>query len=162
MRLPVRSIQSFIRTASIALFSWALMSLTLPISSALFVTPAWAQVGSISTEFRAALEPYGSFHRAAFDFALARLSVLRLLHALRESNSLLNPSAQFVDRLLVIFVPGWRLSGEPGRSRLDIVASALDLISERLHIRREAASHEHASVELLGGRIPVSLAETSL
>jgi hypothetical protein len=65
MRLPVRSIQSFIRTASIALFSWALMSLTLPISSALFVTPAWAQVESISMEFRTALEPYGSFHRAA-------------------------------------------------------------------------------------------------
>jgi hypothetical protein len=46
MRLLVRSIQSFIRTASIALFSWASMSL-IPPGSALFVRPALAQVESI-------------------------------------------------------------------------------------------------------------------
>src|SRR5262249_54463392 len=71
------------------------------------------------------------------------MRVLRLLHALRESKGLPNPGAQFVDRLLVIVVPGWRLSREPGRSPFDIVASTLDLIGERLHVRREAAGHEH-------------------
>ena len=37
-----------------------------------------------------------------FDLALARARVLRLLHALRESDGLPDAGAQFVDRLLVV------------------------------------------------------------
>jgi hypothetical protein len=44
-----------------------------------------------------------------FDLALARARVLRLLHALRESDGLPDAGAQFVDRLLVVLVLGRRL-----------------------------------------------------
>jgi hypothetical protein len=64
MRLPVCSVQKFVRIAPIALLSWTPM-LALPLSSGVLVTPAAAQVESISVEFRTALEPYGSFRRVA-------------------------------------------------------------------------------------------------
>ena len=60
-----------------------------------------------------------------FDLALARARVLRLLHALRESDGLPDAGAQFVDRLFVVLVLGRRLSREPGSTGFDIVASAL-------------------------------------
>ena len=44
-----------------------------------------------------------------FDLALARARVLRLFHALRESDGLPDAGAQFVDRLLVVVVLGRRL-----------------------------------------------------
>src|SRR5262245_64191077 len=37
-----------------------------------------------------------------------RARVLRLLHALRESDGLPDAGAQFVDRLLIVLVLGWR------------------------------------------------------
>ena len=45
-----------------------------------------------------------------FDRALARARILRLFYTLRESDGPSNPDAQFVDRLLVVFVLGRRLS----------------------------------------------------
>jgi uncharacterized protein DUF6600 len=65
MRLPVCSVQRFVRLAPIALLNWAPIGLALPLSSAVLVTPAAAQVESVSVEFRTALEPYGSFRRVA-------------------------------------------------------------------------------------------------
>src|SRR3979411_783275 len=44
-----------------------------------------------------------------FDLALARARVLRLFHALRESDGLPDAGAQVVDRLLVVVVLGRRL-----------------------------------------------------
>src|SRR6202022_2596313 len=43
-----------------------------------------------------------------------------------------------------------------------IVASALHLVGEMLHVRRETADYEHADVEFFGGRILLSLVETGL
>jgi hypothetical protein len=63
--MSVGSVHRFIRSASIALFSFALMILAVPFSAAQFVTPASAQVEPISVEFRTALEPYGAFRRVA-------------------------------------------------------------------------------------------------
>jgi hypothetical protein len=44
-----------------------------------------------------------------FDLALARARLLRLPHALRESDGLPDAGAQFVDSLLVVLVLGRRL-----------------------------------------------------
>ena len=41
-----------------------------------------------------------------FDLAIARACVLRVLHALHESDGLPDAGAQFVDRLLVVLVRG--------------------------------------------------------
>jgi hypothetical protein len=59
MRLPVEFIHRLARIAVIAVLSWV------PMSLAVGVRPAAAQVESISVEFRTALEPYGSFQRVA-------------------------------------------------------------------------------------------------
>src|SRR6516225_563761 len=64
--------------------------------------------------------------------------------------------------MLVVLVLGRRLSREPGRPGFDIVASALDLVDERLHVGREAAGHEDADVKLLGGRMLLSLIKPTL
>src|ERR1700751_4623459 len=64
--------------------------------------------------------------------------------------------------MLVVLVLGRRLSREPGRPGFDIVASALDLVDERLHVGREAAGHEDADVKLLGGRTLLSLIKPTL
>src|SRR5262249_28275333 len=57
MRLPVKFFRALARIAVVTLLSWV------PISLAIGVRPAAAQAGSISIEFRTALEPYGSFQR---------------------------------------------------------------------------------------------------
>src|SRR5689334_2591978 len=64
--------------------------------------------------------------------------------------------------MLVVLVLGRRLSREPGRSGFDIVASALDLVDERLHVGREAAGHEDADVKLFVGRMLLSLIKPTL
>src|SRR5262249_20924828 len=55
MQSSVRHIHKFARVAVIAILSWV------PMSLAVDVRPAAAQVEPISVEFRSALEPYGSF-----------------------------------------------------------------------------------------------------
>src|ERR1700731_4342723 len=64
---------------------------------------------------------------------------LRLLHALREGDGFADAGAYLLDRLLVVFVPGRRLPGEPGGGSLDVIAGALHLVDEGLHIGREAS-----------------------
>src|ERR1700726_5082550 len=64
--------------------------------------------------------------------------------------------------MLVVLVLGRRLSRKPGRPGFDIVASALDLVDEGLHVGREAAGHEDADVKLLAGRMLLSLIKPSL
>src|SRR5882762_10506283 len=94
-----------------------------------------------------------------FDLSLARARVLRLLHALRESDGLPDAGAQFVDRLFVVLVLGRRVPREPGSTGFDIVASALDLVDEILHVRREATGQKHVEVELFRGRMLLSFVE---
>src|ERR1700751_1965932 len=64
--------------------------------------------------------------------------------------------------MLVVLVLGRRLPREPGRPGFDIVASALDLVDERLHVGREAAGHEDAHVKLLRGRMLLSFIKPTL
>jgi hypothetical protein len=61
---------------------------------------------------------------------VGRTGILRLLHALRERDSLSDTGAQLVDSLLIVLVPGRGLSGQPSGCRLGIVACALNLIDE--------------------------------
>src|SRR5262245_60224956 len=56
-------------------------------------------------------------------------------------------------RVLAALVP------KPGGG-LHVIASALDLIGERLHIRRKSTAHKHGGVELLRGRMLLRLVET--
>src|SRR5580700_1089617 len=68
------------------------------------------------------------------NFAVACARILRLSHTLGESDSLSDADAHISDRPLVVFVLGWRLSRKPSRCSFDVVASALDLVDERLHV----------------------------
>src|SRR5689334_14992115 len=83
-------------------------------------------------------------------FRFARFRVLFLFYALRESHSLLDSSAHFLYRPLVVLVLGWRLAREPASRGFDIIASALNLVNEIFHVGGEATAHEDASVKLLG------------
>src|SRR5260221_6201760 len=96
---------------------------------------------------------------AEADLALARSRVLRLFHALHKRDGLLDAGAYLADCLLVVFVVGRRLPREPGGCGFDIVASALNLIDEILHVRREAARQERVDVEFFRGGVLLSLVE---
>src|SRR5216683_3407757 len=93
------------------------------------------------------------------DLPLGGTGVLRFRHALREYDGLPDAGAHLIDCLLVILVLGRRLPGEPSRRGLDVVASALNLVDEWLHIGREAAGHQDADIKRLGARILLSLVE---
>jgi hypothetical protein len=54
---------------------------------------------------------------------------------------------------------GGRLSRQPGSSTFDVVACALNLIDEVLHIGRKATRHEHVDVEVLRRRELLRLIE---
>src|SRR6185503_3006652 len=58
-----------------------------------------------------------------------------------------------------VVVLGRHLPGEPRRAALDVIAGALDLIDEVVHVGREAAGQEHADVELSGRRVLLGLVE---
>jgi len=73
----------------------------------------------------------------------------------------LNSRSEFVNRLFVVFEPGRLLPGEPRGAALHVVASALDLVDERPHVRREPTVHKHVDIELLGGRVLLGLAQPS-
>src|SRR6266446_2804796 len=93
------------------------------------------------------------------DLPLGRTGVLRFRHALRECDGLPDAGAHLIDRLLVVLVFGRRLPGEPSRRRLDVVACALNLVDEWLHVGREAAGHQDADIKRLGARVLLSLVE---
>jgi hypothetical protein len=50
----------------------------------------------------------------------------------------------------------------PSGSAFDVVAGTLDLINKILHVGREPAGQEHVDIELLTGRILLSLVEPGL
>src|SRR5580700_9747332 len=96
------------------------------------------------------------------DLALAGSRILGFFYTIRESDGLPDAGAHLINRLLVVLVLGRRLSGEPSRPGLDIIASTLDLVDERLHVGREAGGHQDADIELLGGRVLLSAGEPTL
>ena len=71
------------------------------------------------------------------DLAAFGTFILGLGHAFDESDRLANAGAQFLDGPLIILVVRRGLSGEPRGRGLHIVASALHLIDQRLHVGRE-------------------------
>src|SRR5262249_23607727 len=96
------------------------------------------------------------------DLALARTLILSLLHAVRESDGLPDAVAKLIDRLFVVLVLGRPLPRQPGSRGFYVVASVLDWVDEILHVGREGAGHGHAAVELLCGRMLLSLVEPGL
>src|SRR4051812_40970674 len=81
--------------------------------------------------------------------ALARARILCFPNALREIDGLANAGANLVDCLLVVLMPWGLLPGEPGSSAFGVIAGALDLVDEILHVGRKAAVQKYADVEPL-------------
>src|ERR1700693_1305845 len=70
------------------------------------------------------------------DFAVFCAFVLCLAHAFSEINGFPDACAQLLDGLLIIFVFRGRLPREPGGRCLHVIASALHLVDQRLHVGR--------------------------
>src|SRR6202034_2676355 len=93
---------------------------------------------------------------------LGRGGVLSFRNTFGEDYGFANPLAQLAYRFLVIFVPRRRLPGQPRGSTLHIIARALHMINEILHVRRQPREHQDANVELFGLRELLCLIETGL
>src|SRR5258705_3674541 len=96
------------------------------------------------------------------DFAVLCAFVLCLAYAFDEIDSFPNASAQFFEGLLIVFVLWRRLPGKPGGGGFDIVASALHLVDQGLHVGRETAVQQHTDVKLLGSCKLLGLVEQDL
>src|SRR5258708_30461880 len=94
--------------------------------------------------------------------ALAGARILCFLNALREIDGLANAGANLVDRLLVVLVPWRLLPGKPGGSAFGVIAGALDLIDEILHVGGKTAGQEHADVKPLCRGMLLGLVEPGL
>jgi len=59
------------------------------------------------------------------------------------------PGANLVDRLLVVLVPWRLLPGSQAAAHFGVIAGALDLVDEILHVGGKAAGPEYADVKPL-------------
>jgi hypothetical protein len=83
-------------------------------------------------------------------------------NALREIDGLANVGANLVDRRFAVLVP-WRLRpGKPGGSAFGVIAGALDLVDEILHVGGKAAGQEYADVKPLCRGMLFGLVEPGL
>src|ERR1700732_1168349 len=96
------------------------------------------------------------------DFAAFCAFILCFVYAFGEIDSFPNASAQLFEGLLIVFVLWRRLPGKPGGGCFDIVASALHLVDQGLHVGREAAVQQHTDVKLLGNCELLGLVEQDL
>src|SRR5215470_13455188 len=96
------------------------------------------------------------------NLAVTCACILRFSYAFREGDSLPDAGAHIIDRLLVVLVLGRRLSRKPSRCGLNVVASALDLVDERLHVWCKAVRHQSIDIELLGRRMRLGLVKPPL
>ncbi len=96
------------------------------------------------------------------DLAAGGTVVLRRAHTLGEGDGLGDAGAQLADRLLGVGVLGRRLPRQPRGRVLHVIAGALDLIDEAVHVGRQAAGQQHAHVELLRRRVLLGLVEPGL
>src|SRR5712664_4078010 len=96
------------------------------------------------------------------DFAFFCAFVLCFVYAFGEIDSFPNASAQLFEGLLIVFVFWRRLPGKPGSGCFDIIASALHLVDQGLHVGRETAVQQHTDVKLLGRCKLVGLVEPAL
>src|SRR5262249_48340988 len=96
------------------------------------------------------------------DLLRVSVRVSLLLHALDEGDGSLDSRAQLADRPLVVLVFGGLLPRKPRGTTLHVVARALDLVDEWLHIGRETAVQEYIDIEFLGGRERLRFAEPDL
>src|SRR5262249_40483629 len=96
------------------------------------------------------------------DFAVFCAFVLCLAHAFSEIDGFPDAGAQLLDSLLIVFVFRGRLPREPGGRCFDVVASALLLVDQRLHVERQAAVQKYADIELLRGGELLGLVEPTL
>src|SRR5258707_5422334 len=94
--------------------------------------------------------------------ALAGACILCFLNALREIDGLANAGADLVDRLLAVLVPWRLLAGKPGGSAFGVIAGALDLVDEILHVGGKAAGQEYADVKPLCRGMLFGLVEPGL
>ena len=72
------------------------------------------------------------------DFSLVCAGVLLFLDAFHERDGLADAGAQLVERLLVVVMSRHLLARQPGRRTFDVVARALNLVGERLHVGARA------------------------
>src|ERR1700732_1775118 len=96
------------------------------------------------------------------DFAAFCAFVLCFAYAFGEIDGFPNASAQLFEGLLIVFVLRRRLPRKPGGGGFDIVASALHLVDQGLHVGRKTAAQQHTDVKLLGRCKLFSLAEQDL
>src|ERR1700746_1741747 len=94
--------------------------------------------------------------------ALAGARILCFLNALREIDGLANAGANLVDRLLAVLVPWRLLPGKPGGCAFGVIAGALDLVDEILHVGGKAAGQEYADVKPLCRGMLFGLVEPGL
>src|SRR5258705_10246585 len=94
--------------------------------------------------------------------ALAGARILYFLNALREIDGLANAGANLVDRLLIVLVPWRLLPRKPGGSAFGVIAGALDLVDEILHVGGKAAGQEYADVKPLCRGMLLGLVEPGL
>ena len=94
--------------------------------------------------------------------ALAGARILCFLNALPEIDGLANAGSNLVDRLLVVLVPWRLLPGKPGVSAFGVIAGALDLVDEILHVGGKAAGQEYADVKPLCRGMLLGLVEPGL